>query len=50
MDNHKEEWFKEMQEEMQSLNKNLIYKLVDSSTGKRTLKNKMGVQVKDLGE
>ena len=46
MDDHKEEWLKAMQEEMQSLHKNLPYKLVVLPKGKRALKNKWVYKLK----
>lgn len=49
MDNHKEEWLKSMQEEMQPLHENSTYKLVDLPKGKRALKNKWVYKLK-IGE
>jgi hypothetical protein len=46
MDNHKEEWLKAMQEELQSLHENLTYKLVVLPKGKRALKNKWVYKLK----
>ncbi|KAL4323581.1 hypothetical protein GQ457_11G003910 [Hibiscus cannabinus] len=39
-DDHKEEWLKAMQEEMQSLHENQTYDLVELPKGRRALKNK----------
>ncbi|KAL4324380.1 hypothetical protein GQ457_11G032480 [Hibiscus cannabinus] len=45
-DDHKEEWLKAMQEEMQSLHENQTYDLVELPKGRRALKNKWVYKLK----
>jgi hypothetical protein len=45
-DEHKKEWMRAMQEEMDSLHKNHTYELVKLPKGKKTLKNKWVYRIK----